>query len=564
MRIPSFIVIIIGFLLSTIAGQSDMASAKPGSSQAAMQHLQELLRIKILADRILVSGEKIFASIMVRQFYTSRNYSPAWNDENGPTAPAHHLIQAIQAADTEGLVPENYHLTKILNLWFKIRLNIKNGNRKIIPIKLAALDILLTDAFFICAGHLSSGGVDSEEFYRVLYKQYHEHDFPALLSKAIETNTIPESLQNLLPPHAGYYRLRRALQHYRDMADRVEWTEMPAAAGLQKGCRDEEAVKALRRKLRVLEDLAAKPAVDEALFDEEVKQALERFQKRCGLPVDGVLDEATLNALNRPLDKYIRTMEVNLERWRWLPRELGPKYIMVNIPAFELKVVEKSGEILHMRAIIGKQEMRTPAFSNQMRYIILNPYWELPPNLVIKQKLNSIRHEANYFSKHHIKVFKGWGKQARTINPKTINWKKAEIRDFYEVYRLQQAPGPFNPLGRIKFMFPNAYNVYLHDTPQKFLFEKEVRTFSSGCIRIEKPVALAAYVLKGNFWSKECIEATIKGHIEEKIWLPKPVPIHILYQTAWVDEHNIVHLRPDIYGRDEKLDKALRESRVGD
>jgi murein L,D-transpeptidase YcbB/YkuD len=422
----------------------------------------------------------------------------------------------------------------------------------------------LTDAFFSYARHLSCGGIDPEKFYTILYEQYHEHDFPVLLSQAIETNTVTQTLHDFLPPHAGYYRLRKALQHYREIADRVEWTETPAVAGLQKGSRDEEAVIALRRKLRILEDLAPKPAGDEALFDEAVKQALEKFQKRRGLIVNGELDQATLQALNIPLDKYIRTMELNLERWRWLPRELGPKYIRVNIPAFELKVMEKRREIMQMRVIVGKQDMRTPAFSNQIRYLILNPYWEIPPNLIIKQKLKSIRHETNYFSKHHIKVFKGWGNKTRTINPKTVNWKKIEIRDFYEVYRLQQAPGRFNPLGRIKFMFPNNYNVYLHDTPQKNLFKKEVRAFSSGCVRIEKPVALATYVLRGNFWSRECIKATIKGHIEEKIWLPKPIPIHILYQTAWVDKHNIVHIRDDIYGWDKKLDKALRESRAGD
>ncbi|MCK5219883.1 L,D-transpeptidase family protein, partial [bacterium] len=486
MRTLRFVTLILGVLLSLIAGQIDIAGAKSGESWPdAMQNLQELLQIKILANRIRVSGEKIYVSIMVRQFYTLRNYYPAWSDENGPGAQAHHLIQAIQTADMEGLVPENYHLMKILNLWFKIRLNIKSGNHKVNLIKLAELDILLTDAFFSYARHLTYGGVNPEKFYTILYETYHEHDFPELLSKAIKTNTVTQTLQDFLPPHAGYYRLRKALQHYRDMADQVEWTEIPDVTGLQKGCRDEEAVRALRGKLRILKDLAPKPALDDPLFDEEVKQALARFQKRHGLPDGGGVDKATLKVLNRPLDRYIRTMEVNLERWRWLPRELGSKYIMVNIPAFELKVVEKRREILPMRVIVGKQNMRTPIFSNKIRYLILNPYWELPPNLVIKQKLQSIRYKSNYFSKHHIKVFKGWGKKSRVINPKTINWKKVRIRDFYEVYRLQQAPGPFNPLGRIKFMFPNAYNVYLHDTPKKLLFKKDIRTFSSGCIRIE-------------------------------------------------------------------------------
>jgi murein L,D-transpeptidase YcbB/YkuD len=259
-----------------------------------------------------------------------------------------------------------------------------------------------------------------------------------------------------------------------------------------------------------------------------------------------------------PVEERVRQIEVNLERWRWLPEDLGQRYILVNIANFELEVVEKSKPVMIMQVVVGKPYWRTPVFSDRMTYLVLSPYWHIPPSIAVKDKLPLIRKDHTYLATYDIKVFQGWGAETREIDPQTIDWSKVTAKDFN--YRLRQEPGPLNALGRVKFMFPNKFNVYLHDTPSRELFGKTVRTFSSGCIRIEKPIELAEYLLGGDAkWTRENILAAIDRRVEQTVRLPEPMPVHLLYWTAWSDEEGSIQFRGDIYGRDQLLDKALRE-----
>ncbi len=267
---------------------------------------------------------------------------------------------------------------------------------------------------------------------------------------------------------------------------------------------------------------------------------------------------ATLDALNVPVNKRLRQIELNMERWRWLPRNLGKRYILVNIAGFSLDVYEDNRHMMDMRVVVGRQYRRTPVFSKDMTYLVISPYWHIPPNIALKDKLPLIRKNPGYLEQERIRVFHGAGAEMREIDAKTVDWATITGRNFS--YRLRQDPGPFNALGRVKFMFPNKYNVYLHDTPSQELFAKTVRTFSSGCIRIEKPIELAEYLLKDYpEWTRERILSTADRRIERTVQIKKPLPVHLLYWTAWIDRDGRMQFRNDIYKRDELLDRALQE-----
>jgi murein L,D-transpeptidase YcbB/YkuD len=295
---------------------------------------------------------------------------------------------------------------------------------------------------------------------------------------------------------------------------------------------------------------------DLEVFDEHVEHAVRRFQARHGLRVDGVLGPVTLAALNVSVTQRLQQLRANLERWRWLPRDLGRQHIVVNIARFTLDVVEDAQSVMTMRIIVGTPYRDTPAFSSQINYLVLNPSWNVPLRIAVEDKLPLIRQDPGYLGRNHMKVFQGWGTEAREIDPGTINWSKVSAEKF--PYRLRQTPGPLNALGQIKFILPNPFDVYLHDTPSRELFNRTIRTFSSGCIRVEKPLELAQYVLRGDpRWRHESLLATIGRRREQTIRVPVPVPVHILYWTAWVEVDGTVHFRNDIYHRDTLVEQAL-------
>jgi murein L,D-transpeptidase YcbB/YkuD len=251
-------------------------------------------------------------------------------------------------------------------------------------------------------------------------------------------------------------------------------------------------------------------------------------------------------------------MELNMERLRWISDDVEKRSIVVNIANFSLDVIEDGHSVLSMKVVVGKPYQRTPVFSAKMTYLIINPPWNVPDSIAREEILKKIRKDPQYLLKENIKVLKGWGPQEEEIDPDTIDWSKISANNL--PYRFRQEPGPLNPLGQIKFMFPNKFNVYLHDTPAKQLFLKDIRTFSHGCTRIEKPVELAEYLFwEDPRWTRENLLAAIEEGTEQTIRITKPLDVHFLYLTAWVDEEGILQFRNDIYDRDALLDAALRK-----
>src|SRR5208283_3485125 len=293
------------------------------------------------------------------------------------------------------------------------------------------------------------------------------------------------------------------------------------------------------------------------LFDEQVEQSVIIFQKRHGLKNDGVVGRDMLNALNVPLKQRIRQMELNMERLRWILGNMEERFIVVNIANFRLDVIENDKSILSMKVVVGKPYRRTPIFTAKMTYIVINPEWNIPDSIARKEILQKIKKDPHYLTEQNIKVFSDWRSQEQPVDAAKIDWSKATEKAL--PYRFRQEPGPLNALGTLKFMFPNKYNVYLHDTPAKHLFSENVRAFSHGCTRIEKPLDLAEYLLRdGPRWSQQELVAALEKGTKQIVLIPHPVNVHFLYLTAWVDEGGTVQFRNDIYGRDKSLDEALR------
>ncbi|UCD84126.1 MAG: L,D-transpeptidase family protein [Deltaproteobacteria bacterium] len=490
------------------------------------------------------------------RFYEQRGYQPAWIDDSGLKPQVEGLVRMLRAAAQEGLNPLDYHLTEIEAK----REAIRADRRRVNPDRLTELDLLLTDAYLLYGYHLLAGKVNPETIDPEWFIARRKADLVTILQNALDSNQVEASLRSLLPSHSGYYALRGALAAHRAIAAQGGWAAVPDGPGLRKGDRDPR-VESLRVRLTAAGDLETKEVFDKELFDEDLDRALQKFQGRHGLNSSGGLNANTLTALNLPAEVRVRQIMVNMERCRWLPQDLGEQYIMVNIANFELDVVEADRVVMTMRVVVDRPYRRTPVFSDMITYLVFCPYWHVPKGIAAADILPQLRRDIGYLTQNNIKVFPEWGPESKEIDPTGVDWFRVNSGNLN--YRFRQEPGPSNALGRIKFMFPNKFNVYLHDTPSRELFAVSERTFSSGCIRIERPLDLAEYLLRDEpGWKREKIIAVIEKNVEQTKRLPRPVTIHLLYLTAWAENDGRVQFRNDIYLRDEPVYQALTERPV--
>jgi len=546
---------------AALAGCRSLPTMEAG--QAEVRYPDELvaerIRTRIEAAGVVAElragGEPIYQSEVLPSFYERRLYRPAWSDKRGPTRLADDLVGSLRRADLEGLRSEDYHLAGIVAVLAAVRADAKRGPA-IAPDRWAELDLLLTDAFLVYGAHLLAGRVDPETLRPEWVANRRSADVAAVLEAALASGHIAGALEKLTPHHQGYRRLREALARYREVAARGGWPAIPDGSTLQRGGRG-PPVEALRERLRLEDDLGPAEEGDAGLFDEALEQAVKKFQRRHGLEPDGAVSAATLAALNVRVERRVEQLELNLERWRWLPQDLGRRHIIVNIAAFELEVVDDEAVVLSMRVVVGRPYNRTPVLSDTMRYLVLNPYWHVPRSIAAEELLPKVRRDPSYLARYKVRVFPGSSPDAREVDPATVDWSAVTPAAF--PFRLRQDPGPLNALGRIKFMFLNKYNVYLHDTPARPLFERTQRDFSHGCIRIQHPIDLAVYLLRQDpRWSRDALLDTLDEAVDRTVPLPEPMPIHLLYWTAWADEDGTIQFRPDIHGRDAPLLTALR------
>ncbi len=487
-------------------------------------------------------------------FYVRRDYRAAWLDADGKPLPAaDSLLRTLSQAEREGLRSADYpnaHLRKLYEALQRDTVAPTAG-------RLADFDLLFTDTFLTYGSHLLSGRLPPRKIDPDWAIKPRSHDLAEVLERALADDTLVESLQALAPRGKGYAQLREMLQRYRTIEQSGGWPVVGSAKGAQGS-----QVGRLRARLQASGDLPEgqqdQPGKN-ATYDKSLADALRRFQKRHGLRETGTVNTATLAALNVPMSQRMRQVELNMERWRWLPDDFGPRYILVNIPSFKMSVFEDGKQVMESKVVVGRQERQTPTFTANMAYLVLSPKWYVPRSIAVKDKLPQLKRNPYALKGQKIRIYNSGGQE---IDPGSINWSAVSANSFR--YQLRQDAGPRNALGGIKFMFPNPYSIYLHDTPSRELFSRNQRTYSSGCIRISNPVELADYLLKHDpKWNKDTIKTAATSGKQRVVRLPEEVPVYLLYWTAWVDDEGLLHFRDDIYQRDKPMVRALYQKGEG-
>ena len=480
-----------------------------------------------------------------REFYDGRESALAWIENGGARPQMDALIGAIHAAAREGLDPELYSAS-LLDERKKEASKGFLSKKGFDPREAVAMDVWLTYLYMKYASDLADGVSDLAHADPAWKIKPETFDPLSGLERALRDNRVAESLMELTPTDRDYQTLRKALADYRTLAARGGWPTVPPMLKLKPGQRSAQ-VTTLAKRLAASADFKGTPAADgqPMTYDAELQDAVKRFQRRHGLPDDGAVGPALASELNVPLDARIRQIELNMERWRWLPRDLGDRHILVNIPDMRLDVRERGNVPLTMRVVVGKQDTPTPIFNDEMTYIVFAPYWNVPPDIAEKETLPEVLKDPDFLTRTNMEVVDDRG---QTVDAAGIDLGTPGK------YRFRQRPGGANSLGLVKFMFPNQFNVYLHDTPADSLFARASRSFSHGCVRVEEPQKLAAYVLRDQpDWTSERIDAAMHGTDERAVKLKEHIPVYIGYWTARVSDDGLVQFRKDVYGIDGRL-----------
>lgn len=480
--------------------------------------------------------------LTVEAFYRKKDFRPAWISADRPSREATELLRRIQACRLQGLDPDEYGLEALAPL-----VGPGPGPAAEDP---AALDVRLSYAFLKYASDLAEGRFNPRGASFYWAEKPRSADLLATLETALSSGQLARILAGLEPDHVPYEALKESLARHHAIAEAGGWPTLPPPLSLRRGARGPQ-VAALRARLAVTGDLQPAPAdsPEASVFDRTLAEALKRFQTRHGLRADGVLDREALAALNVPVEARIRQIELSLERWRWLPRPLGSRYIVVNIPTFELVAFEGRAPVLAMRVVTGAPESPTPVFSERMTSIVFSPYWTVPPGIAANEVVPAVLRRPGYLSRNNMEVVRG----SRVVSAARIDWSKPPSD-----VQIRQRPGADNSLGLVKFLLPNAYNVYLHDTPADSLFSRPWRARSHGCVRVEKPLELARYALSGMpEWTAQRIAHAMRAGRERHVRLAEPLPVYIVYATAWAAPDGSTHFRPDVYGHDQAHDRLL-------
>jgi L,D-transpeptidase YcbB len=449
-------------------------------------------------------------------FYAERDYAPLWIADGKANEAARAVLGMLAHAEDDGLDLRAFAVP------------VFEGDDE----KLADVEVALS-AKVVAYGRQASGSrIDPRQLAALIGDKPDVAEPAAILSKVVEAGaTAGTTLQSFNPPQAGYAALREKLAELRRAATPTAHVEIPAGPDLKVGMHDAR-VSLLRSRF----ELDATPADSQDLvYDTKVAAAVAGFQKANGLPASGVLSARTVAALSggRP-SRLENEILANMERWRWMPRDMGSSRIEVNVPEFMVSVLRDGQVVARNKVVVGKSDTPTPIFSNTMQFLIVNPYWNVPQSIIRKEMLPRLGHDPNYLHRLGYEV----------------TWKNGRMT-------VRQPPGERNALGRIKFMFPNDYAVYLHDTPSRALFGASERAFSHGCVRVDQPFSFAEAVLGNeNGWNIERVKHLIGGK-ERYVYLPKPLPIHIEYFTAFVDDAGRLQLRDDVYGYSARVKTAL-------
>ncbi len=487
-----------------------------------------------------IADTAVAQPVLLAALYRQRDNQPVWKNRDEIAA----LVRAVDGARDDGLLPEDYHFKALSAL-------LEAGPAT--PQQAAELDLLATDAMARLAIHLHYGKTDPRAFDRNwnISAPVTPEDLLALAGAVAASPDKVAAVREQAPHHWFYGQLKKALTAQRAYVAAGGWGTVEAGETLKPGMSDAR-VPGLRKRLATSGEYTAAEPADPNLYDDELVKAVQKFQTLHGIDPDGAVGRKTVSELNVTAQQRVDQVRLNLERARWVLNQLGDEFVIVNISGFHMYVVKDGVPVWNARVVVGRTYRQTPMFKSNMRTVVLNPTWTVPPTILKQDLLPKIARDPSYLASHNMVVVDGSGAR---VDPGTIDWSQARRRF---PYNLVQQPGPDNSLGQVKFLFPNEHAIYLHDTPNRSIFNRADRAASSGCIRVEHPMELAAYLLTGDTdWPKERVDQVLASGKLQNITLKRSMPVVIMYWTAQLDRDGTMHFFPDLYDRDPPVLRAL-------
>lgn len=483
-------------------------------------------------------------------YYEGDLYRKAWLGRKNPNRNYKAFVSEVMESSRYGMNPDDYNIGEIKK---EVEALYNNKDRK--EAEVSALDIKITASFFLFTTHLLEGRIQRAGASDFIWKKDTPHeDDVAMLLNIESAADLRQEINKLHPDEPQYEMLRKALKDYKEFAEKDKLPMVRVKGKIQPG-ESHQSIPLIRKKLQLTGIADQKETGDSLSYETSLVEAVKKFQSTHGLDPSGIINQETVRYLNMSLRHKAELIALGLERLRWMPRiSFEGDQLIVNIPDYRLQLYRDTKKIMEMKVILGDEYNSTPIFQDTLKYIVFSPTWNVPQSIFEEEFLPNLKENPSYYSENFI-----FRKDGAEIDPAEEDWndKKIDVKKYQAI----QNPGNMNALGNVKFVMPNNFNVYLHDTPHDGLFERKERALSHGCVRLEKPLELAEYLLRDQKgWDQKAIAEAMKGEEPKTVLLKKPYPVHIVYRSVWVDDDGNVNFRDDIYGHDERQLAQLRKS----
>ena len=504
-----------------------------------------LMRLEMLgeAEEPAIHNARIVSSALLADVYSELGFKPAWSDAER----VGRWLGIIEKARDDGFDAADFHDQAIREIHAELL-----SRRSITPVRRAEIDLILTDSLIRLAysevfGKLNPYELDTRWNFR---RQNGTDSAAEGLANLLRATSPGDELQQYIVRPPYYSALRNHYIAYREIVARGGWPEVPAGNTLRPGGSDPR-IPVIAERLAITGDIDDASGAADTL-DDRLEAGVRRFQERHGLTTDGIIGPGTLAAMNVPASTRLETLRVNLERLRWLADDFEDDMVIVNIAGFEAYVLQGGEAIWGTRVQVGQRYRQTPIFRDEITYLSINPTWTAPRSLATRSVLPQIQKDTSYIVERGFDVR---DRNGNPVDPATVDWGSLNRSNF--PYTLVQRPGPYNAMGQVKFMFPNRYAVYLHDTPSRYLFDREARAFSAGCIRTERPLELAELLLAPQGWDQARIQQVLDSGRLTNVTLDTPMPVLLTYFTARVNDDGTLFFFADVYDRDKRISAGL-------